>query len=124
MHIKLFDLENYTQGQLKVTKIKPIYDFLLMFNSNYLSNLLCFQVIAIRRCTYIHLTFKIPFKVKFMANKMKPKYDFLLLFYCIYLPNLHCFQVKAIRKCTNGHLTLKIALNVKFKANRMNPIYI
>ena len=124
MHIKLFDLENYIQGQLKVNKIKPIYDFLLKFNSKYLSNLLCFQVIAIRRCTYSHLTFRIAFKVKFKSNKMKPMYEFLLLFNCIYLPNLHCFQVIASnRRCTNGHLTLKIALKGKLKANRMNPIY-
>ena len=109
MHIKLFDLENYTRGQLKVTKIKPIYDFLLMFNSNYLSNLLCFQVIAIRRCTYSYLTFKITFNVKFKANKMKPIYDFLLLFNCNYLPNLHCFPVLAIRRCSFSHMTLKIA---------------
>ena len=81
-----------------------------MINSNYLSNLLCFQVIAIRRCTYSHLTFKIALKVKFKVNRMNPIYDSLLLFNSSNVPNLYCFlQVLAIRRCLFSHLTLKIA---------------
>ena len=73
-----FDLENYTQGQLKVTKMKPIYDILLMFNIHYL--ICSFQVIAIRRCTCSNLTLKIVLKVKLKANKMNHICDFLLKF--------------------------------------------
>ena len=80
-----------------------------MFNSNYLSNLFCFQVIDIRRCTNGHLTFKIALKVKFKANRMNPIYDSLLLFNSNNVPNLYCFQVLAIRRCLFSHLTLKIA---------------
>ena len=73
-----FNLENYTQGQLKVTKMKLIYDILLMFNSHYL--ICSFQVLAIRRCTCSNLTLKIVLKVKLKANKMNHIYDFLLKF--------------------------------------------
>ena len=37
----------------------PIYDSLLMFNSNNVPNLYCFQVLAIKRCLFSHLTLKI-----------------------------------------------------------------
>ena len=58
--------------KFKANKMKPIYDFLLMLNCNYLPNLHCFKVIAIRRCTNGHLTLKIALKVKFKANRMNP----------------------------------------------------
>ena len=50
--------------KFKAKKMKPIYDFLLLFNCIYIPNLHCFKVIAIRRCTNGHLTLKIALKVK------------------------------------------------------------
>ena len=95
--------------KFKVNKMKPIYDFLLMFNCIYLPNLHCFQVIVIRRCTNGHLTLKIALDVKFKANRMNHIYDSLLMFNSNNVPNLYCFQVLAIIRCLFSHLTLKIA---------------
>jgi len=72
--------------------MKTIYDFLLIYNSYYIPNVHCFQDIAIRRCTYSHLTLKIAVKVKFKVTKMKAIYDFLLVYNSNYVPNMHSFQ--------------------------------
>ena len=107
MHIKLLTLKIAFKVNFKANKMKPIYDFLLLFNCIYLPNLQCFQVIAIRRCTNGQL--KIALKVKFKANRMNPIYDSLLMFNRNNVPNMYCFQVLAIRRCLFSHLTLKIA---------------
>ena len=39
-------LKNKVKVKFKVTKTQPMYDFLLMINSNYVPNLHSFQVIT------------------------------------------------------------------------------
>ena len=87
--------------KFKVTNIKPIYDFLLVFNSNYVPNLHCFDVMATIKCTYSLLTLNISLKVKFKVTKMKPIYDFILVSNSNYVPNMRSFS--KIATC-NVHL--------------------
>ena len=81
--------------KLKVTKMKPIYDFLFMYNSNYVPNLHRFHVIGTFRPQNGHLTLTFVLKVKFKVTKMKPICDFLLLYNSNYVPNLYWLHVTA-----------------------------
>ena len=54
MCILAFDLENWIQGQFKVTIMKPIYDFLLVCNGNYAPILHIYQVTATSENTIWH----------------------------------------------------------------------
>ena len=82
--------------KFKVTKMKPIYDFLLMINNNHAPNLHRFQVINILNMTNGQMTLKIKVKVKFKVTKIKPMYDFLLMINSNHAPILHRFQVNNI----------------------------
>ena len=59
MHKWSFDLKTALKVKFKANRMNPIYDSPLMFNSNNVPNLNCFQVLAIRRCFFSHLTLKI-----------------------------------------------------------------
>jgi len=91
MHISHLTLKIVLKVKVKVAERKNIYDFLLVFNSNFILN--CFQVIAIERYTYSHLTLKVVLKVKIKVTKMQPIYDFLLVLYSNYAHILHSLLV-------------------------------
>ena len=61
-------LKSVLKVKLKVTKMKPICDFLLMNNSNYVLNLYRFHVMATFRSQNGHLTLTSVLKVKFKVT--------------------------------------------------------
>ena len=89
MHVYNLTLKIALKVKFKVTKIKPMNDFSSMFNSNYTPNLHCFEVIAISKCTHIHLGSKIAINVKLNVTTMKTVYKFLSVFNSNHQPYLN-----------------------------------
>ena len=76
----------------------PIYDFLLMFNSNIGPNWALMRDIRLRNFGDLDFDLSRSLKVKSNGAPRLPIYDFLSVSNSNYMPNSHCLGVIATRK--------------------------